>query len=131
MTTDDPSVWTLAASLISAAAAFVLAKITGKQTRQAELEKFKDEVFKTVNVKLEECEKREKRMIVIEGCFRLTMNEILRTDPRNSILRQVRSMLEALPYDPEVPNDMISLLDQLRKVPWPVNNGGSDEAQTG
>ncbi len=104
----DPQFWTGAgAGGVTGALALVTARFTNRTSRLAKLE-----------AEVEECRKRDSRVLVVEACFRVVMPELVRKDPGNQALTLVGDLLKrSAPIDPTaaLPAEWMVLIDQLPK----------------
>lgn len=65
-----------------------------------------------LKAEIEECKKREARLMVIEICFRMMLAELIKLDHQNSVLVHVKVMLEAGPL-PTSNTDLDELLNKI------------------
>ena len=120
----EPELWI---GLVSGGASVWLAKLTGKQSREAQLEKFKDDLFATIQSDLEECRKGHEEMLVVKTCLRLALPEMVRRDPTNPVLNQVGSLLRGAFGEADGAfGDFHELLQKLSAMPY--HREGQDAA---
>lgn len=65
-----------------------------------------------LKAEVEACKQRDARMVVLEICFRMLLSELIKLDAQNSVLVQVKLLLEAGPLPPDS-NEMDHLLSQI------------------
>lgn len=71
---------------------------------RAEIHDLKEEV--------NDCRKRDARVLIVETCFRLALPEVLRLDPASGVLGHVKALLEGLPILPNG-GEWQDLLDKI------------------
>lgn len=105
---------------------FVVALIRSRANRELRAQKLYDKIMEQVHkendelrLAVEECKRRDQRVMLVEICFRMMVAEMIRVDPSNSVLVQVKLLLEVGP----IPQDNEELNTLLSKI-----NGGDSHA---
>lgn len=118
----DPTFWTGAgATGITGLLGVWIRRATRKESLEERLNRWQTETVQAVKAEnadlreeVETLKEREGRLFIVETCLRLVVLEVMRLDPDSPVLRQVGAMLtNALPVDPELPDDMRELLVKI------------------
>ena len=94
----------LAAAGIPFAALWLKWRLGREQRAQSLYDKIMKHVHEEnalLRAEVEECKKRDARVMVIEICFRMILSELIKLDSHNAVLVQVKLLLECGPLPPQ------------------------------
>jgi hypothetical protein len=87
---------------------FVVAWWRTRSNRELRAQKLYDRIMAQVHAenadlraKVDECERRDARVMLFEICFRMLVAEMIKLDPSNAVLVQVKLLLEVGPIPPQ------------------------------
>lgn len=113
---------------MTGALALLVAKVSGRHSRQAQLEQLQTTIMAQVReenrdlrVAVAECRKRDEEFIVLKTCLRMMTPEFIRIAPKSPILRQVGGMIiDAFGTPDHSLADVRGMIEKLREEPGTV-----------